>query len=391
MNVVQEVKSMIKTADVVIIGGGISGCAIAYNLLKKGVKDVVVIEKAYLSSGATGRCGAGIRQQWGTEMNCRISKLSSDFFENANEELDYDGDIEFKQGGYLIISSTKKEHEQFKKNVTLQNSLGIQSKLLNLDEAREIVPFLNTEGLISATFHQKDGHLNPFHTTQAFANAAKRLGAHIYTYTEVMDIIVESGRIVGVKTNKGDISTNIVVNAAGGYSQLIGNMVGLELPVFSERHQILVTEPVEPVLGPMVMSFSLNLYCQQVPHGSIIMGRGDEGEPRDFRITSGWHFLEEMTKTITKVLPPLKDVRLLRQWAGLYNMTPDRQPIYGPVDEVEGFYLAIGYSGHGFMFGPATGLLMAEAILGEETTLPIDMLHLNRFKKGELIFEPSVV
>ncbi len=382
---------MIKTADVVIIGGGISGVAIAYNLLKKGVKNVVVLEKDYLASGATGRCGAGIRQQWGTEMNCRLTKYSCEFFENAKEELQYDGDIEFKQGGYLILSSTQKEHEQFKKNVALQNSLGINSKLLTLDEAKEIVPFLNTEGLISATFHQKDGHLNPFHATQAYADAAKRLGAQIYTFTEVTDILVEGGKIRGVRTNKGDISTNIVVNAAGGYSQLIGNMVGVALPVFSERHQILVTETVAPILDPMVMSFSLNLYCQQVPHGGFVMGRGDEGEPRDLRITSGWHFLEEMTKTITRVLPPLKDVRFLRQWAGLYNMTQDRQPIYGPIDEVEGFYLAIGYSGHGFMLAPATGLIIAESILGEAASLPATELHLNRFKSGNLILEPSVV
>ncbi len=382
---------MIKTADVVIIGGGISGVAIAYNLLKKGVKKVVVLERDYLASGATGRCGAGIRQQWGTEMNCKLTKYSCEFFENAQEELQYTGNIEFKQGGYLILSSTQKEHEQFKKNVVLQNSLGINSKLLTLDEAKEIVPFLNTEGLISATFHQKDGHLNPFHATQAYADAATRLGAHIHTFTEVTDILVEGNKIKGVRTNKGDIATNVVVNAAGGYSQLIGNMVGVELPVFSERHQILVTEAVEPILDPMVMSFSLNLYCQQVPHGAFIMGRGDTGEPRDLRITSGWHFLEEMTKTITKVLPPLKDVRFLRQWSGLYNITQDRQPIYGPIDEVEGFYLAIGYSGHGFMLAPATGLIIAESILGEAPSLPATELHLNRFKSGDLILEPSVV
>lgn len=382
---------MIKTADAVIIGGGISGVAIAYNLAKKGVKNIAVIEKGYLASGSTGRCGAGIRQQWGTEMNCKIAKFACELFENANEELKYEGDIEFKQGGYLMISSTEKEHEQFKKNVKLQNSLGIPSRLLNLEEAKEIVPFLNTDGLVSATFCQKDGHLNPFHTTEAFAKAAQRLGVKIYKFTEVIDIVTENGKVKGVKTTKGDISTNVVVNAAGGYSQLIGKMVGIELPVFSERHQILVTEAIEQVLKPMVMSFSLNLYCQQVPHGGLLMGRGDEGEPRDLRITSGWHFLEEMTKTITKVLPPLKNARMIRQWAGLYNITPDRQPILGPIEEIEGFYLAVGFSGHGFMFGPATGVLIAESILGEETTLPIDMLHLNRFKKGELIFEPSVV
>jgi len=198
---------MIKKADVEVIGGGISGVAIAYNLAKKGVKNVVLLEKGYLASGATGRCGAGIRQQWGTEMNCRIAKLACELFENGNEELQYDGDIEFKQGGYLIVSSTEKEHEQFKKNVALQNSLGIPSKLLNLDEAKEIVPFLNTDGLVSATFCQKDGHLNPFYTTDAYAKAAERLGVKIYRFTEVTDVVVENGKIRGVKTNKGDIET----------------------------------------------------------------------------------------------------------------------------------------------------------------------------------------
>jgi len=382
---------LIKTADIVIIGGGISGCSIAYNLAKKGVKNIVVLEKNYLASGATGRCGAGIRQQWGTEMNCKISKLSCEFFEKAQEELQYKKDLEFKQGGYLILSSTEKEHDQFKKNIQLQNSLGINSKLLSLDDAKQIVPSLNTDGLISATFHQKDGHLNPFHATQAYADAAKRLGVQIYTFTEVTGIETVAGKVKGVHTNNGFISTNVVVNAAGGYSKQIGDMVGVDLPVYSERHQILVTEAVEQFLGPMLMSFSLNLYCQQVPHGGVIMGRGDDNEPTDLRITSSWHFLEEMAKTMTNVLPPLKDIRVIRQWAGLYNMTPDRQPIYGSVDEVEGFYLAIGYSGHGFMFAPATGLLMAENILGEKNTIDIESLHLNRFKKGELIFEPSVV
>ncbi len=382
---------MIKTADVVIVGGGISGVAIAYNLAKKGVKNIAVIEKSYLASGATGRCGAGIRQQWGTEMNCKIAKFACELFENANEELMYDGDIEFKQGGYLLLASTEKEHEQFIKNIKLQNSLGIPSRLLNLEEAKEIVPFLNTDGLVSTAFCQKDGHLNPFLTTDAFARAAERLGVKIYKYTEVTDIITENNKIKGVRTDKGDISTNVVVNAAGGRSQVIAKMAGVDLPVYSERHQILVTEAIDPVLDPMVMSFSLNLYCQQVPHGGLIMGRGDEGEPRDLRVTSGWHFLEEMTKTITKVLPPLKNVRMVRQWAGLYNITPDRQPILGEAPGVEGFYLAVGFSGHGFMFGPAIGVLLAENILGEETTLPIDMLHMNRFEKGELIFEPSVV
>lgn len=382
---------MINTADVVIIGGGISGCSIAYNLAKKGVKNVVVLEKNFLASGSTGRCGAGIRQQWGTEMNCRLSMESIKFFETANEELEYDGDIEFKQGGYLLVSSTEKEDAQFKKNVELQKSLGIPVEYLTPKEAAKIVPYLNTSIIRSATFCPKDGHLNPFLTTDAYAKAARRLGVKIYTFTEVIGIKTENGKIRGVITNKGEISTNIVVNAAGGYSKQIADMVGINIPAYSERHQILVTEPVEPMQDPMVMSFSLNIYCQQTPHGSFIMGRGDDNEPRDLRITSSWHFLDEMAKTVVELLPPIGELRVIRQWAGLYNMTPDKHPVYGSVKDLEGFYLALGFSGHGFMLGPMTGLLMAEQILGEKNTIDISKLTLDRFEKGELVFEPSVV
>lgn len=382
---------MINSADVVIIGGGISGCSIAYNLAKKGIKNIAVIEKNYLASGATGRCGAGVRQQWGTEMNCKLAKKSIEFFETANEELEYDGDIEFKQGGYLIVSSTEKENEQFKKNVKLQNNLEIPSRFISLKEAKEIVPYLNTDILSGATFCPTDGHLNPFLTTDAYYKAANRLGVKFYTFTEVIGIKTKNNRISGVITNKGEISTNIVVNAAGGRSKLIADMVGLDIPVYSERHQILVTEPVEPTQGPMVMSFSLNIYCQQTPHGSFIMGRGDNNEPRDLRITSSWQFLDEMAKTVTGLLPPLGNLRVIRQWAGLYNITPDKQPILGPVKEIEGFYLAVGFSGHGFMFAPMTGLLLSEQILGENTTIDISMLDKDRFERDELVLEPSVV
>lgn len=382
---------MIKTADVVIIGGGISGVAIAYNLAKKGVKNIVVIEKSYLASGATGRCGAGVRQQWGTEMNCRVAMESIKFFETANEELEYNRDIEFKQGGYLIVASTEKEDLQFQKNVALQRSLGMEVEYMTPKEATKIVPYLNTEGLTSATFCQKDGHLNPFLATDAYAKAAERLGVKIYTYTEVLGISTSNGKVTSVLTNAGEIFTNTVVNAAGGYSKNIAEMVNVDIPVYSERHQILVTEPVEPTQGPMVMSFSKNIYCQQTPHGSFVMGRGDNTEPRDLRITSSWNFLDEMAKTVTELLPPLGKLRVVRQWAGLYNLTPDRQPIYGAVDNVEGFYMAVGYSGHGFMFAPMTGLLMSEIILGEETSIDISSLDLGRFERNELVFEPSVV
>lgn len=377
-------------ASVVIIGGGVVGCAIAYNLAKMGLKDIVLVEKDYLAAGATGRCGAGVRQQWGTEMNCRLAKESMHIFENMNEILETKRDIELKQEGYLLLAYSDREVEQFKKNIQLQHSLDIPSRLITPKEAKEIVPYLNTDKLVGGAFCPTDGHANPFLVTQAYAEAARRLGVEIYTHTEVSEIKHNNGKIAGVVTNRGFIETEKIVNAAGGYSAIIGEMVDLEIPIYSERHQILVTEPVEPMQGPMVMSFSYNIYCQQSPHGSFIMGFGDPNEPRDLNIKSSWQFLEEMAHKASWLLPPLKHLRVVRQWSGLYNITPDRQPILCEAPDLPGFYMAIGFSGHGFMIAPMVGIVMAEMILGEELSIKLD-LDLGRFKRGELILEPSVV
>jgi len=382
---------MNKTADIVIIGGGISGVAIGYFLLKYGAKNVVLLERNYLTAGATGRCGAGIRQQWGTELNCLMAKFSCEFFENAVDELEYSGDIEFHQGGYLMLISTEKELEQTKKNVAVQNSLGIESRMLTQAEIKEIAPALNTDDLLAGAFYERDGHLNPFHTTQAFADAFVRLGGKIHLGTTVTGISTENGRITGVETNRGFIATDTIVNAAGGYAQQIAAMAGADLPLYSERHNILVTEPVERILTPLIMSFSLNFYCQQSPHGSFVMGRTCDNQPQDLRITADSNFPVEMAKSIVRVMPALKKLRMLRQWAGLYNMSPDKHPIYGEVPGVSGFYVAAGFSGRGFMIAPATGQSMAEIMLGLTPTLPWELLGLARFEQGDLILEPSVV
>ena len=379
-----------KSADVVIIGGGVVGCSIAYNLARQGCNDVVVLEKKYLASGSTGRCGAGIRQQWGTEMNCRLARKSMDIFEDMNEILETERDIELKQQGYLLLAFSDAEMEQFRKNLALQDSIGIPSREITLNEAKEIVPYLNLDGVAGATFCPTDGHANPFRVTQAYADAARRLGVEIYTYTEALDIKVKGGRIEGVETAGGVIKTDKVVNAAGGYSRVIGDMVGVDIPVKSERHEILVTEPVEPIQGPMVMSFSYNIYCQQTPDGSFIMGYGDPDEPESFNIKSNWHFLEEMARKTTNLLPLLKNLRVVRQWAGLYNITPDKQPIIDESKEVPGFYMAVGFSGHGFMIAPMTGIIMSEMITGRKLSIDLE-LDIERFNRGDLILEPSVV
>lgn len=377
-------------AEIVIIGGGVIGASIAYNLADKGMKDIVVLEKNYIASGSTGSCGAGIRQQWGTKMNCLLSKKSMEIFENMNEILGTKRDIELKQGGYLLLAFSEKELAQFKENIKLQNRFGIPSKLLTIKEAKELVPQLNTEDIIGATYCPTDGHANPFRVTQAYVKAAMRKGVEFYTYTKAKDIITEDKKIKKVITDQGEIETQKVVNAAGGFSKEVSRMAGIKIPTKSERHEILVTEQVNPILKPMVMSFSYNIYCQQTPDGSFVMGYGDPDEPESHNIKSSWQFLEEMSTKATHLLPFLKKVRVIRQWAGLYNITPDAQPILDEATDLEGFFMAVGFSGHGFMIAPMTGVLMSEMILGEELSIDIE-LDLERFENDRLILEPSVV
>lgn len=381
---------MRNSASVVIIGGGITGCSAAFNLAKRGVKDIVILERNFLASGATGRCGAGIRQQWGVFQNCLLANESMKIFENFKEVVETDIDIELKQKGYLLLAYSEKELNQFRKNIEVQHQLSIPSKLVTCAQAKEIVPFLNTDRMVGGAFCGSDGHANPFLTTQAYAKSARRLGVEIHTGTTVEAIITEKGSIKAVLTDKGRIETQAVIDAAGGWSWEIGKMVGLDLPVFSERHEILVTEPVKPILGPMVMSFSFNIYCQQTPHGSFIMGCGPKEEPRGYNMDSSWQFLETMVQKAAWLLPPLKKMRIVRQWAGLYNISPDRQPIVCESETVKGFFMGIGYSGHGFMIAPAVGILLADLVTHSPLTWDV-VLDLGRFERNETISEPSVV
>jgi sarcosine oxidase subunit beta len=211
-------------ANVVVIGGGVTGCAVAYELARRKVKDIVVLEQNTLFSGATGRCGAGVRQQWGTEMNLKLSIGSVKRFETLQEELEYPYDIEFSQTGYFMPAYTEKQLLQFQKNIELQRKFGLDVIFLKPEECRRIVPIVSLDGLLGATFHDKDGHLNPFHTTAAYARACKRLGVEIHIGTEVVAVQTENGQIKGVSTNQGEIACDYVVNAAGGWSQILNDI-----------------------------------------------------------------------------------------------------------------------------------------------------------------------
>jgi len=381
---------MRKSVEVAIVGGGVIGCAIAYNLARLGCTDVAVYEQSYLSSGSTGRCGAGVRAQWGTETNCRLAHESIKLFEHLEQELDYP-DIEFKQGGYLILAFSEAQLRQFERNVALQNSMGIPSRLLTPAEAREIVPHLGAPDLVGATFCPTDGHCNPFRVTDAYAQAAKRLGAEINTYTAVRGLVRRGDRLTAVETDQGPVSCRAVVNAAGPWAAAVAAMAGVELPLFTQRHQILVTEPVKAMQDPMVISFTHGLYCQQVPHGAFIMGLGDPHEPKGLDIGHSWQFMADIARHIRHLLPPLAALRVVRQWSGLYTVTPDSQPILGGLAEPANMWQAVGFSGHGFMLAPVVGRVIAQMVLGQQPEISVDRLDLGRFGRGELVLEPSVV
>lgn len=385
---------MKKNADVVVIGGGVHGCAIAYFLARKGWKNILLLEKKYLASGATGRSAAGIRHQYGTEINIRLSSASVQRMERLEEELEYSESIELMQGGYLMLAYSEEELELFRNNVKLQKKIGPNNEtvILSPEEIKEMFPHLNLEGVWGASFNPRDGHANPFHVTQAFARAARRLGVEIRTGVEVTDITKEGNKITGVVTNTGEkINTLVVVNAAGSHGKLLGKMVGLDIPITPERHQLLVTEPLEMFLKAMVISFKHGTYFKQTPHGSLLLGVGDpEHEIKDFNERSSWQYLKDVSQKVAFHMPILKEVNILRQWAGLYDVTPDAQAILGDT-EVEGFYLDLGWSGHGFQMAPTVGQIMAEIVSGEEPFIDVSCMHLSRFERGELIPEPACV
>ena len=380
---------MIEKADVVIIGGGINGCSLAYELSKKG-KDVVVLEKNYLASGATGRCGAGIRQQWSTKENAILAIKSVKKFECLADDLE--ADIGLRQGGYLIAIHDEEEMKQAEKNVKMQRSLGLEVEILDEQGIKEVVPILDVKGMdaIAATFCPTDGHADPFKTTYAYANAAMKKGAKIYRFTEVKDILTKDKKIVGVKTNRGEIKTSIVVNAAGAWSKEIAKMVGIELPNMPYRKEILVTERMKHIFDAMVISFKDGIYFSQQEEGQILGGIPSPEEKPGYHTMPTFSFLRHMAKTLTRYSPVLKHINVIRQWTGFYDVTPDARPILGEVD-VEGFIQCNGFSGHGFMLAPMVAQLLAELIVDGKTSLPIKNLLLERFKKMKIERERSVV
>ena len=381
-----------KTAEVVIIGGGVMGTSTAYHLALKGCKDVLLLEREeFFGMQATGKCAGGIRYQFGTEINVRLSLLSLPMLDRFEEELGQP--IDLKYCGYLFLLTREEDVEAFRRNVEMQRRLGVQTQWLTPEEIAKMVPLIDLEGVIAGTFHDRDGLADPNSVVQGYVSGARRLGAKLLTGVEVTDILVEGERVRGVVTNRGTVSAPIVVNAAGPWAGEVGKMAGVEIPIVPLRRQIVVTSPIPEVPPdfPFVIDFAQSLYFHREGQG-ILTGMSNPHEKVGFdqSVDPEWELVH--LEAAMKRMPILQKAGLASHWAGLYEVSPDAHPILGRIPEVEGFYCIGGFSGHGFMHGPACGLLLAEEILdGKAHTLDITSLSIERFRRGEEIREYNVV
>jgi len=378
----------------VIVGGGVNGLATAYELAKAGMKDIVVLEKTYLASGSTGRCGGGIRQQWTTVENIRLAQESVELYENLSAELGYN--TFFRQGGYLMITESEDDIPALKKAVALQRSCNVPTDYLEPEECLKLVPHLNTAKLKGATFCPKDGTAYPFAVVWGYAKACARRGVKVYNYTELLSVETDGGRITGVETSRGRIATPMLINCAGPWARTVGAMCGVDLPNVQERHEIMVSESLKPFLDPMVISITDGIYFSQSMRGEIVGGIGDPSEPHwenpdEFDTRSQLRFSVRFARALTDVYPPARRLRLMRQWAGMYDVTPDHRPILGEVPGLDGYHHICGFSGHGFMLGPVSAKRMAKHITTGEPDEIIESLSLARFERGDVEADAFVV
>jgi sarcosine oxidase subunit beta len=380
-----------RTAEVVIIGGGVMGASTAYHLASRGVKNVLLLEKEqFFGQGATGRCAGGVRYQFSTEINIRLSMISLPMLERFEEEIGQP--IDYRQCGYLILLNDPHDLEQFEHNVRLQHSLGIQTKWLEGDEIRKRLPMMNLEDILAGTLNAKDGLVDPNSVVMGYINAANRLGAATMGNIEVTDIHHQAGKIISVGTTAGSIDTPVVINAAGPWAGLIGRMAGLDIPITPLRRQMLTTTPLPeiPPDFPFVIDFAQSLYFHREGEGLLTgMSNPNEVPGFDQEVDPGWEITH--LDAAARRMPLLEEAGLLSHWAGLYENTPDAHPIIGSTP-IAGFYICAGFSGHGFMHGPVTGKIMSEIIIdGQASSLDISILDLARFESGRLIQEYNVI
>lgn len=388
-------------ADVVVIGGGVIGCSVAYHLAKKGVS-VILVEKNDIASGTSGACDkAVLLQSKNPGLHLKMALEGIKLFPDLQRDLDVD--IEFKNAGGMIVIYTQEQWQVMEQFVERQNKLGLSVKLLERDEARQKQPAF-AKDIVGSTYSPMDSEVNPIYLTLGFFRGAKKYGAKEMLGTEVKAIKLENGRVCSVVTDHGEIMTHVVVNACGIYAPFISAMVGINIPIVPRRGQIMVTEPVAPLIHgdincaryitakfkPELLGndesaqLGVGLSLGQTENGNILIGGTREFVGYDKNTTH--RALSAVLKHAAKLVPALKDISIIRSFAGLRPYTPDGLPILGSVRQVEGFYMAAGHEGDGIALSAITGRILCDLITEGGTSLDIDMskLSLERFKEEDI-------
>lgn len=367
-----------RSADIVIIGAGAIGASIAYQLGRRGARDVVVLERDTVGAGSTSKAAGGIRVQFGTRVEIELSLRGLAFFKRFEDEMGVPCD--FHQEGYLFVVTDEPTLARFHDNVALQRSMGADVRVIAPDDARALVPALNVDDALAAVWGPMDGHASPNDVVQAYAAQARARGVRIVEDTPVTGIVVERGRVAGVVTPAGTIATRLVVNAAGPWAPLVGRMAGLALPVDPRRRHIFVTDAFDGIRHPLplVTDTGSGFYCRS-EQGAILMSPGDIGATTAYDAQVDWSVLEGAVEKAIRRIPVLAHAQVRHAWAGLRPLTPDGRAILDWAPGVEGLYLAVGFCGHGFQHSPGVGETVAEVLLDGRSTLDIHDLRLGRF------------
>lgn len=377
-----------KSYDVVVIGGGVHGLATAYELAKLGGGSVAVLEKSYLGAGGSGRNTTIIRSNYRTPEGVRFYDRSLKLYERLSGELDYN--LLFSQQGHITVAHTERAMTTMVERAEVNQLLGVQSRVVGRGEIAELCPHLDLSDRVSypiqgGLYHPPGGVIRHDAVVWAYARAADRLGVDIFPGTEVTGVDVSSGRVVGVLTNRGAVSSPTVVASVAGWSSQVCAMAGVELPIVTHNLQAYVTEPIKPLLHIIIVSATLHVYVSQTDRGEILIG--SEIEPYStYSFASTLNFLETSARHAIDLIPMLSTLKVLRAWTGLCDVTPDYSPIMGETD-VKGFYVDCGWGTYGFKAAPISGVCMAEAVASGRTPELIAPFSPSRFRERRLVSE----
>jgi sarcosine oxidase subunit beta len=374
--------SLPATASVVVIGGGVVGCSIAYHLARRGQRDVVVLERETVGAGTTSKAAGGIRSQFPTETEIRFSLEAIGVFERFAEE--FGADIGYRKIGYLFLISDPEDLAGYRERMALQRRLGVDVREITPSEAKAIVPALRVDDLIAAVWGPTDGMAGPAEVTNGFARRARELGARIVEGVDVTGIDVERGRVRGVRTSQGAIDAPIVINAAGPVAARVGRLAGVDVAVHPRRRHIFFTEPFPEIPGPVPLTTdrASGFYFRKEME-QLLLSPGDvEDIGEDFTVPVDRARIDETVEKALHRIPIVEKARIAGGWAGLRPLTPDDHAIIGWAPGVEGFFLAVGFGGHGFQHSPATGRYVSEWLLDGKPSLDLSLFDPGRFAAG---------